>query len=204
MKTTIQTKPIIYTIPTWWGQLSKSLLLLLKILDQGGAGQPWRWEGRLFYSGEARAGKRPPLRRLFEGSNVWFSPRHSHWPWTLRPSSEHQLSTSVWRRGFFLKSVYLFSASNLFVQVRKAQERAERREEKRGSKHFMKDMTFSIKSQAKASNLNKVGWERKQWYDFQCLLFLPQTSFTIQIWYLYVFSLSTIDVDISSFSIQSS
>ena len=42
-------------------------------------------------------------------------------------------------------------------QVRKAQERAERREEKRGSKHFMKDMTFSIKSQAKASNLNKVG-----------------------------------------------
>ena len=47
---------------------------------------------------------------------------------------------------------------SLIVQVRKAQERAERREEKRGSKHFMKDMTFSIKSQAKASNLNKVGW----------------------------------------------
>ena len=46
----------------------------------------------------------------------------------------------------------------MFVQVRRAQERAERREEKRGSKHFMKDMTFSIKSQAKASNLNKVGW----------------------------------------------
>ena len=46
---------------------------------------------------------------------------------------------------------------SLIVQVRKAQERAERREEKRGSKHFMKDMTFSIKSQAKASNLNKVG-----------------------------------------------
>ena len=45
----------------------------------------------------------------------------------------------------------------IYVQVRKAQERAERREEKRGSKHFMKDMTFSIKSQAKASNLNKVG-----------------------------------------------
>ena len=46
----------------------------------------------------------------------------------------------------------------MYVQVRRAQERAERREEKRGSKHFMKDMTFSIKSQAKASNLNKVGW----------------------------------------------
>ena len=46
----------------------------------------------------------------------------------------------------------------MFVQVRRAQERAERREEKRGSKHFMKDMTFSIKSQAKASNPNKVGW----------------------------------------------
>ena len=47
------------------------------------------------------------------------------------------------------------------MQVRKAQERAERREEKRGSKHFMKDMTFSIKSQAKASNLNKVTEEIK-------------------------------------------
>jgi len=45
-------------------------------------------------------------------------------------------------------------------EVRKAQERAERREEKRGSKHFMKDMTFSIKSQAKASNLNKERLER--------------------------------------------
>mgnify|MGYP001175165184 CR=1 FL=1 len=47
----------------------------------------------------------------------------------------------------------------LVIQVRRAQERAERREEKRGSKHFMKDMnmTFSIKSQAKATNLNKVG-----------------------------------------------
>ena len=50
-----------------------------------------------------------------------------------------------------------FDSFALMVQVRKAQERAERREEKRGSKHFMKDMTFSIKSQAKASNLNKVG-----------------------------------------------
>ena len=53
------------------------------------------------------------------------------------------------------KKAFLYT----IVQVRRAQERAERREEKRGSKHFMKDMnmTFSIKSQAKATNLNKVG-----------------------------------------------
>ena len=50
-----------------------------------------------------------------------------------------------------------FDSFALMVQVRKAQERAERREEKRGSKHFMKDMTFSIKSQAKAASINKVG-----------------------------------------------
>ena len=50
------------------------------------------------------------------------------------------------------KKAFLYT----IVQVRRAQERAERREEKRGSKHFMRDMTFSIKSQAKASNQNKV------------------------------------------------
>lgn len=45
-------------------------------------------------------------------------------------------------------------------EVRRHQERAERREEKRGSKHFMKDMTFSIKSQAKAASINKERLER--------------------------------------------
>ena len=77
-------------------------------------------------------------------------PEHSDPP--ANTSSPPQSGDEV-----FFKLIFLFSTSNLFVQVRKAQERAERREEKRGSKHFMKDMTFSIKSQAKASNLNKVG-----------------------------------------------
>ena len=34
IKTSIQAKPIIFTIPTWWGQLSKSLLHLLKAVGK--------------------------------------------------------------------------------------------------------------------------------------------------------------------------